>query len=758
MTQGQDRSTLKWLRDDLNELIQQATLQLGEFVDKGQSAQISECQSLLHKIHGTLKMVQLTGASMLTEEMEAVALAIEEAAAASTKDRVEALMMALVQLPDYLERLEKGAPDLPFSVLSIINDLRASRDAGLLSETAFFAPHLNQMLVEQTGGEPNPEIKQVTKQLRMHFHKGLLGWYRQIEPEKSLNLLRQVFNRLLKTSGTSCSKRLWEAALALSTGIMEESIEASISVKLLIGHLDREMKYVIDKGEAANECGFALGLLKNMLFYIASADSDNALVTVVQEKYELKEAVEAMGSDTSEGLVDEDLLAAVRDAVQEDINKIKDTIDLYIRGDLSDLTSLVELYGVFVKVADTFAMLGQAGIQEKIRTHAEFIKEKVEPGQQPSEDELMAIASDLLFVESSLANLSKLQATEKAAAQGDLPSGEINAHIHVVLQEAAVEIKAVKEVLGTYFESPEINAALEETPERFTRMSGVFQMIEEDNAARICREVRGYVQDKLLGHQVPETSELDLLAEVVTSIEYYMEALLEDSADLQGIIEFAGESLEQLLGRTLSEAAVVEEGEAETETSLELSEIEQVVADEGVDVELEIAESGEVEGLALAAEDLSLDEAESAKEETTAEAEGLELDVADLSLDEVATEAQPEQAEGLELDVADLSLDEVTAEETPEKTEDLALDVADLSLDEVATEQAPQAEVKEPELNVDELSLDDLVTEEALPAETEGLELEVDNLSVDEASELETELNSEFHEQPEPEPEPEPEP
>ena len=520
MTQGQDRSTLKWLKDDLNELIQQATLKLEEFVDKGQSEQISECQSLIHKIHGTLKMVQLTGASMLTEEMEAVALSIGEAAASSTKDRVEALMIALVQLPGYLERLEKGAPDLPFSVLSIINDLRASRDAGLLSETAFFAPHLNQMLAERGSGEANPEIREMTKQLRMHFHKGLLGWYRQIDPEKSLNLLRQVFNRLFKSSGTSSSKRLWEAALALSTGVMEETIEASISVKLLIGHLDREMKAIVEKGEAANESGFALGLLKNMLFYIASAESDNALVTAVQEKYDLKQAVAAMGSDTSEGLVDENLLAAVRDAVQEDINQIKDTIDLYIRGDLSDLASLVELHGVFVKVADTFAMLGQAGIQEKIRTHAEFIKETIEPGQQPSEDELMAIASDLLFVESSLANLSKLQATEKAAAQGDLPSGEINAHIHAVLQEAAVEIRAVKEVLGSYFESPEINAALQETPDRFTRMSGVFQMIEEEKAAHICREVRDYVQQKLLGQQVPETSELDLLAEVVTSIEY----------------------------------------------------------------------------------------------------------------------------------------------------------------------------------------------------------------------------------------------
>ena len=183
MTQGQDRSALKWLKEDLNDLISQANTLLQDFVENNhQGEQIEDCSGLLHKIHGTLKMVQLTGASLLTEEMEAVATSLAEKQAGAPKDRAEALMIALVQLPDYLERLEKGAPDMPFSVLSLINDLKASRDATLLSETAFFAPHLNETLIQSVQAEPNPAFKDMAKHLRAHFHNGFLGWYSNVEP------------------------------------------------------------------------------------------------------------------------------------------------------------------------------------------------------------------------------------------------------------------------------------------------------------------------------------------------------------------------------------------------------------------------------------------------------------------------------------------------------------------------------------------------------------------------------------------------
>ena len=94
-------------------------------------------------------------------------------------------------------------------------------------------------------------------------------------------------------------------------------------------------------------------------------------------------------------------------------------------------------------------MLGQGNIQDIIRKHADFVRDQVKSGHQPTEDELMAVASDLLFVESSLANLHKLQANERTAAEDGLPAGEVSSHIHAVLAEAIQEIRAVKEVLST---------------------------------------------------------------------------------------------------------------------------------------------------------------------------------------------------------------------------------------------------------------------------------------------------------------------
>ncbi len=63
----------------------------------------------------------------------------------TVKQRDEAysvLMRGMVQLPDYLERVQSGHKDIPIVLLPLLNDLRACRGDNLLTESALFSPDL----------------------------------------------------------------------------------------------------------------------------------------------------------------------------------------------------------------------------------------------------------------------------------------------------------------------------------------------------------------------------------------------------------------------------------------------------------------------------------------------------------------------------------------------------------------------------------------------------------------------------------------
>ena len=84
------------------------------------------------------------------------------------------LMRGMVQLPDYLERVQSGHKDIPIVLLPLLNDLRACRGEKLLTESALFAPDLDVALPTGRGGVARsrcaaPELRAQALRLRLGF-------------------------------------------------------------------------------------------------------------------------------------------------------------------------------------------------------------------------------------------------------------------------------------------------------------------------------------------------------------------------------------------------------------------------------------------------------------------------------------------------------------------------------------------------------------------------------------------------------------
>src|SRR5204862_8185440 len=129
---------------EIDETLKQARLALEGFVENPTDRSgLRFCVTHLHQVVGTLLMVELDGAAMMAREIEALAEAVLDEKAKATPEVLESLTRGILVLPDYLARLQYGHPDVPLKHLSLLNELRAARQAPAIGDLDLFEPDLS---------------------------------------------------------------------------------------------------------------------------------------------------------------------------------------------------------------------------------------------------------------------------------------------------------------------------------------------------------------------------------------------------------------------------------------------------------------------------------------------------------------------------------------------------------------------------------------------------------------------------------------
>ena len=430
MTSAQDRSTLAWIRGALGEVIAEARNFLEEYVEGDRDASSMEgFADRLHKVYGTLQLLELYGPAMLAEEMELTARSLACGQVARAQEAAETLMLGLVRPPDYLAKLQTGGADVPLVLLPLLNDLRTARDATLLSEVALFHPEFDrQTLPPHVVGVPNDKLQRSARALRPKYHRGLLALYRGLEPKQGLRLLRKVVAVLEGATATAQSYQLFRALHGLVQGLLKGDVDSSATVKQLFARVDREIKRVIDRGEDALVDDPPEDLLKNLLYYVARASSKDALVQSVRREFRLDQAFpsEQQLAVARESLAAPslDIFNTVRDEIKAELIHVKDALDLFLRGGGGRPEELASLEPRLSKIADTLGMMGHGALRTRLNQQTARLAKIAQGEQGASESDLMEIAGEILTVEASLGEEPEAGPggegpAEKAASPGE---------------------------------------------------------------------------------------------------------------------------------------------------------------------------------------------------------------------------------------------------------------------------------------------------------------------------------------------------
>ncbi|HLI18162.1 MAG TPA: Hpt domain-containing protein [Rhodanobacteraceae bacterium] len=549
-----DFSTLGWVKPQIEELLSEARQALEAFAENPADAgSMRSCVDLLHQVLGTLRIVELYGAAELDQEMEHLAQAVLDGQVANRDDALGTLMRGLVQLPDYLELIESGHKDIPIVLLPLLNELREQRAAEPVDPRVLFHPDLDRPLPPEAPGARAPypfaDLRQRVTRIRSRFQVQLLAWTQG----KLANFaeMRECMDGLGATCHAEPARRLWWVASGVLDALQQDRLDYHLaSLRQQFGHLDRTIHQMEDQGEEACDDEDARELTRTLLYAISQAAPGPgrteaitrcfALDRMVPTEQELEHARAAM-SGRNRALLD-----TVAKAVREDLLRVKEGLDIFLRRDDRSPQQLAPQVETLHRVGDTLAVLGLDAPAKMIREQRQTIAAMIDGKREAKPETILDVASALLYVDASLdEHIERLGAGDRT--EDALPPSEARKIMRTLMREAGANLGKVKEHITGFIESSWSHDQLIEVPRLLAEVGGALRILNLERPADLVEGIDRYVGNELIvDRKVPTVDEMDQLADAVAGVEYYLEIGHDANASDSRILDGAEHSLELL--------------------------------------------------------------------------------------------------------------------------------------------------------------------------------------------------------------------
>lgn len=529
--------------NELMETIRNAHLALEDCVDgRGGTAALTRAGDLLHQVRGALQMTESYGAALLAEEMELACRYLAGLQGKGREDGLEALTRAMVQLPAYIERLLGGGRDIALVLLPMLNDLRAARGEPLLSEGTLLLLNLSPKRDAHTAAEretsgEDPVV--VASRLRPKFQLALLGWIKGGNGARHLDTLSQVAAALEQSATRDDMYQLWWVVGGVLESLHDGGLDTSVALKRLLGQTDRQIKHVIDKGAAAFDSHPVDDLLNNLLYYVARSSTAGPRIAAIRAAFNLSEllpgdeqvehAREALSAPSVR------LMQTVASAIREDLGRVKDVLDIYVRTGMNKSADLVPQLELLKKISDTLGVLGLGELRSDIDGEIDRLKTVVERGGVANDRIILDIASTLLRVEDRLdQQLIRLTVPRNVAPEFDgepemAPQEEADYRrvAESVMRECIINLARIKETISQSLTAGAPSQGLDSLPTLIRGIKAGLLMLNKTRAMEVVDRV-GNLITLTLKHGGParlNQKETDRLADAIVSIEYYMETV-----------------------------------------------------------------------------------------------------------------------------------------------------------------------------------------------------------------------------------------
>lgn len=562
MSATQDYVALEWIRGELTKTLENAQVALEAVAQTpDDTTSMRSCLTAIHQVHGTLKMVQLSGPAQMAAEMEQLAQSLMNSTVADIPLAQETLMQAILQLPAYLDRLHREQKDSERNYLPMVNNLRTVRGEERIpgSEGTSLedrGPDLGPLGVVPTDKVTNAYFQADGEgnlpKIRARYQQSLNAILKKSKVRENLTTLGKLFTMLIRLCGESPMGNLSQLGLGVIEGVANGGIKLDNRTASLLQSVDEELKKLGDAGKNGLSAPINDPLGIGLIGLVNGAQKETKRIAGLKKLY----AVEAPVPEVVAIGPDDETLSTVAKILIEELAAITDKLDIYVRSQDRDSEDLVALIPNLEQISSTMVVLGNSEQQATVLDQITAIRQ-LESGGEPSEETLLSMAQALLQIEASLGLLV-------IDSEGDHDSfANLDEAQAAVITETRVALSTAKDAVIDFISSDFDHTRITDLPSALKALRGGLMIANQRRAGDVLEAAAHYVDRAILANKVtPGLDQMDDLADAITSVDYFLERLLENAEDpyLQ-MLEVAESSVAKL-GYAVGEAPAAEVVEA----------------------------------------------------------------------------------------------------------------------------------------------------------------------------------------------------
>lgn len=561
-TENVNLNSLKLVQDQLVATIEQAAVRLEEFAaDRNNGELLQNCIDGIKQISGTLNLLQLRGVDLLAQELVEQITDIPLGEEQNTNRKLDVLTSAFFILPRYLEYCLQTSRSMAVLLIPHINELRQLRKAPPLPESYFYTlePEPIYSGKGQSSTVLGEDLPPLVRRLRHMYQVGLVNLLQNKQQRASLGMMGRAMERLESISHGRPRAGLWWVAAAMFEALRAANMDIGVGRKRLFSALDRHIKQLQSAGPEGLEQPPEPSLLKEMLYLIALSRASGARTDAVVKAYGLEplpytdaELVRELEFLKGPSAATIDSMGAV---LKDELRSTKNILERAAQGGTELLRESPELLETLKKVADILSVVGLVSPSNSLKEEIQKIQRWQKSDETIDPDELLAVADTLLYIESSVSGLGKMNLSDERLAKLNATSrDEIIANSQLaeaeelVLEEAESGLAMIKRALTSYAESNYDVGHIKNVATTLTTIRGGMILLNRPRSAAVLHSCSRFIEESLLKSEQPAAVRhmLENFADAIISLEYYIDSLRQDRNTDDSVLQVAEESLAAL--------------------------------------------------------------------------------------------------------------------------------------------------------------------------------------------------------------------
>jgi chemosensory pili system protein ChpA (sensor histidine kinase/response regulator) len=602
-----DVGPLTWVKSEIDLALERADQALQQYTASasdgaGDLTHIKFCRTHLHQVQGALTIVGLDGVTQFSEAMESLLEAIEQNRRPADEACIALAQRALAAIRHYLDDLISGQPNQPLRLLPIYREVQTARGQGRVSATDLFFPDLTIKPPRRdtaVQAMDRSAFQRLLRQERARFQRGLLSWLRAPQDRSGISEMLNAVKRIEATQDMASARAFWWVATGFLAALAEGTLPAETDIKQLCARIDLQIRRLFEGSKNVAE-----RLMRDALYFVASADSSSGAVQLVKSAYQLQAIMPSADAGTPAPQ------EAVRRRLREVITATEETWNKFCAGTAQALPLFKEHATALSATVEQLGQTDYRRLAQAIATAARWLTEK--PSRH-SESLAMEIATAILLTQNAQENFQRLGSdfahqvdvmVERIhgciAENPPMPGSEVpeldemsrQAQEKLLIAQVAKEIQTnlaqIEQVLDGFFRDVEKRADLSTLEVPLRQVIGALTMMRHDGAVTALRQcaadIKGFTADDYL----PQESDFERVADELSILGFFIDSIQHGTTDFESFVRSIQSGPDDQSGREEEPTETVEQEveQQKRETHALFEALKQQPSDAGLREEL----------------------------------------------------------------------------------------------------------------------------------------------------------------------------